>query len=215
MFGLVMFFSTSTLWVGSLKIKMAKKLNVIFDLDNTLIMSLEKTKYSKIVHPHKPDLDLKHRVVWIRPWVRQVLWLLSNFTNLYLFTRAEQGYADEILEKSGLAKFFKTRKYKPDSLVDKNIGKFSPSYNKIIKLHAKITLTKCPDEKSISIALIDKYGYKLRSFIKRSVLVDDQITNKVFGQHLYHMEYYQFGMRSDISMIKLLGWIGWKSIYGL
>ncbi len=215
MFGLIAFFSTSSIWVGYIKLKLSKKLNIIFDLDNTLIMSLEKKRYENIIHPHKPDLDLKHRVVWIRPWVRPVLGVLDKFTNLYLFTKAEQGYADEILNLSGLDKYFKSCKYKPDCLIDKNIGKFSSSYNKIIKLHGKISLTNCADNKLISIALIERYGEKLRSFIKKSVLVDDQITNKVSGQHLYHMEYFQFGMTWDISMLKLLVWIVWKSIFGL
>ncbi len=215
MFGLVMFISTSSFWLGYLKIKSAKRLNIVFDLDNTLIMSLEKTKYSRIVHSHKPDLDLKHRVVWIRPWAYQVLWLLNKFTNLYLFTRAEQGYADEILSKSGLGKFFKTCKYKPDCLIDKNVIKFSPLYSKILKLHVDKSKTSCPDDKNLTIALIDKYGSKLRKFAKRSVLVDDQLKNQVQGQHLYHIEYYQFGMGWDNNLIKLLGWVGWKSIFGL
>ncbi len=215
MFGLIAFFSTSSIWVGIVKIKTAKKLNIIFDLDNTLIMSLEKRKYFNLTHSHKPDLYLKHRVIWIRPWVRQVLWLLDKFTNLYLFTKADKEYADEILTQSGLDKFFKACKYKPDCLIDKNVGKFSSSYNKIIKLHGKTVSTKCPDEKNISFGLIDRYGEKLRYFIKKSVLVDDQIINQVQGQHLYHIEYYQFGMRWDISMVRLLGWIGWKSVFGL
>jgi len=133
MFGLISFFSTSSFWILFIKIKYAKKLNVIFDLDNTLIMSLEKRKYANIVHSHKPDLILENRVVWIRPWVRPVLYILEKFTNLYLFTHAEQTYADEILKKFGLVNYFKTCKYKPDCLIDKNIGKFSSSYNQIIK----------------------------------------------------------------------------------
>jgi len=205
MFGLIAFFSTSSFWLGHIKLRSAKRLNIIFDLDNTLIMSLEKRKYSLITHSHKPDLFLEHRVVWLRPWVRPVLWLLSKFTNLYLFTRADQAYADEILSKFKLDHFFKTCKYKPDCLIEKNIGKFSPSYYKIIWLH----------KNSPSIDLIDKYAEKLRKFIKKSVLIDDQIKNKVKGQQFYHIEYYQFGMRWDNNLIKLLGWIGWKSIFGL
>ncbi len=215
MFGFLIFFSTSSFWFGFIKIKNAKKLNVIFDLDNTLIMSLEKRKYVNIIHSHKPDLFLENRVVWIRPWVRPVIYILDKFTNLYLFTRAEQAYADDILNLSGLNKYFISCKYKPDCLEDKNVGKFSSSYKKIIKLHSKTILAQCKDDKIKLIELIDIYGHKLRNFIKRSVLVDDQIKNKVGAQYLYHIEFYQFGMTWDVSMIKLLGWIMWKTIFGL
>jgi hypothetical protein len=215
MFGLITFFLTSSFWIGFIRIKSSKKLNVIFDLDNTLIMSLEKKKYTNIVHSHKPDLILENRVVWIRPWVRPVIFVLDKFTNLYLFTRAEKRYADEILKMSGLVHYFKTCKYKPDCLIDKNVGKFSTSYNKIIKLYNKIISTESTDDKKKFISMIKSYGEKLRSFIKKSVLVDDQITNKVSSQFFYHIEYYHFGMRMDISMIKLLGWMIWKSVFGL
>ena len=216
-----------TCWVGWIRIKKTKPLNIVFDLDNTLIMSLEKRKYSQMKISNKPQIYLTNRVVWVRPWVRFVLYILNKFCNLYLFTKAEKPYADIILEQVGIGDYFISRKYNIDCINvfsdNKDIGKFSPSYKKIIGYNTKLKRLELFDSTDPTVVTLRSKIYseikthqsKLAKFIKRTILVDNKITNKLPGQNFYHIDYYQFGMVWDISMLKLLGWIGWIRLINL
>lgn len=221
MLGLGIFITSSTLWLlKTINIsRPIKRLNLIFDLDNTLIMSLELRKYSRMNNLYKPDIYLTNRVVWIRPWVHQVLWIMSKFCNLYLFTRAEKQYADSVLSGFKIEHYFKKCKYKPDCGIDsKDIRCFSSSYEKLIEYYPKINKLKDRfTEKQIIKILksIKSHNRKMEKFVSQSVLIDDQNTNNIEGQHFYHINFYHFGMSWDYQMIKLLGWICWKSIVGL
>ena len=232
MLGLGIFITTSALWLVITKTiyRPIKRLNIIFDLDNTLIMSLDKTKYVRMNNSHKPDIDLSTRVVWLRPWVHQVLWIMNKFCNIYLFTKAEKYYADTILSGFGIEHYFKSCKYKQDCGIDnKDIRCFSSSYDKLIEFYAKIKFLKSliEDDDSLTenpkiikshkkiIKSVNLHTLKMSKFVSRTVLVDDQITNNILDQHFYHINYYQFGMIWDIEMIKLLLWVLSKSVFGL
>ena len=96
------------------KLKQFERINVIFDLDNTLIMSIYQDKYLSMSHYHKPNIidfksgdDSKIRVIWSRPYIKPVLYILSKFCNLYLFTKAGKNYADKILENLQIKDYFK------------------------------------------------------------------------------------------------------------
>ena len=153
MLGLGIFITTSALWLVITKTiyRPIKRLNIIFDLDNTLIMSLDKTKYVRMNNSHKPDIDLSTRVVWLRPWVHQVLWIMNKFCNIYLFTKAEKYYADTILSGFGIEHYFKSCKYKQDCGIDnKDIRCFSSSYDKLIEILKNVIIDKIKNYQTIS-----------------------------------------------------------------
>lgn len=200
-------------WIISKKLRSYQKLNIIFDLDNTLIMSLETRKYLRMKTQHKPNLFITNHVVWLRPWVREVLWLMNKFCNLYLFTRADKIYADDILLGFGIKDYFKTCKYRFDcNTHTKDIRCLSLSYEKLLEYCLKI---KTPIFNKEDKKLIRLHNSKLEKFISTAILVDDKNTNNIKGQHFYHINFYQFGMVWDWEIIKLLGWVCWKSIVGL
>jgi hypothetical protein len=215
------FIGFCTCWVGLIRIKKTKPLNIVFDLDNTLIMSLDKKRYEHMRISHIPHIQMITRVVWIRPWVKPVLYILSKFTKLYLFTRADKIYTDLILEQAKIDSYFIDKKYKSDCEYNlhKDIGQFSPSYKKLLGYSSKLKILNSydnPDEHIIKLkqkicSEIKSHQSKLAKFIGRTILVDDKITNKLPGQNFYHIDYYQFGMIWDITMLKLLGWIGYRS----
>ena len=222
MLGLISFCTSCTCWTIYLKIKSIKRLNIIFDLDNTLIMSLDRKKYITMKHSHKPNIYMVGRVVWLRPWSRQVIYILSKISNLYLFTKAEQTYADSILEEVGITHYFKICKYKQDCLINKDIGKFSSSYKKLIDYYYKIKkldsdhitdIEYIQNARNKVFQSIKSHSLKLSKFINETILIDDKITNKLPGQNFYHIDFFHFGMIWDIEMIKLLLWIYWKTIY--
>jgi len=228
---MLVFFGFCTCWVGWIhlkRFKLSKPLNIVFDLDNTLIMSLDKQKFEHMNITHKPTIYLSNRVIWIRPFVIPVLYVLSKFCKLYLFTKAKQSYADQIIKHKqlGIAQYFIDCKYKLDCINHKDIGQFSSSYKKLIEyciMLKKLKKLKKLKEKNSSIRKLESKIYisikshqsKLSKFINRTILVDDKISNKLSGQIFYHINYYQFGMKYDISMLKLFGWISWMSFINL
>jgi hypothetical protein len=225
---MLVFFSFCTYWISWIHLKqfkLPKPLNIVFDLDNTLIMSLDKKKFEYMSVGHNPTIYLKNRVVWVRPFVIPVLYILSKFCKLYLFTKAKQDYADQIIkhEKLGIAKYFINCKYKLDCTNYKDVGQFSSSYKKLVEYCIMLKKLEKIKDKNSSITKLKSKIYisiklhqsKLSKFINRTILVDDKISNKLDGQIFYHINYYQFGMKYDISILKLFGWISWKSFINL
>lgn len=70
----------------------AKKLNIIFDLDETIIHTDKITNYNNINKKYilspEPLEIMGNRKIWIRPYVYNVIPILSKFNNLFLFTKA-------------------------------------------------------------------------------------------------------------------------------
>lgn len=91
------------------------KLNIAFDLDDTLIISKRKTKADKSNLSNKENFyvstDEKY-YIWVRPYTVPVLHCLSYFTNMYLFTKASEDYANDICKITGIDKYFKKKLYK-------------------------------------------------------------------------------------------------------
>ena len=56
------------------------------------------------------------RVVWARPMVSTVLYLLDKFTNMYLYTHAEKTYADNILLQLNIDEYFIDCRYREDNI---------------------------------------------------------------------------------------------------
>jgi TFIIF-interacting CTD phosphatase-like protein len=89
-------------------LKFEQKLNIVFDLDDTLI---DAHKFSHIEDENLDDIRKCDTIagkyhVWKRPYCNSVLWLLSKFTNMYLFTRATKPYADDITNGLNIRKYF-------------------------------------------------------------------------------------------------------------
>jgi hypothetical protein len=211
------------------KNKNIKKLNLIFDLDNTLIISMEINKYNNMNISHKPEITyLKSsstsntRVVWIRPMLRFVLYLLNKITNIYLYTRSEKRYAKCVLKNLKIDHYFINCKYKEDCYYTKDIRIFYPKIEKIFELEKYINklnrlyyIDNLSEETKNKIIIIEsklkksleKYKILMNDFISASILIDDLKTNKCENQEFYHIKYFNVGMIYDYELIKLLLYI--------
>ena len=115
--GLVLIKFTSIYAYINVKSKKQNKLNIVFDLDETLIFTEKIKKYSEynVSNLSNPDyLNLMNRHIWIRPFVYPIIPILYKFNNIYIFTKATQPYTDTILEKTKLEKYIKGKKYRDD-----------------------------------------------------------------------------------------------------
>ena len=227
MFNIILFLIHPTIVLLSNYLKKnKKKINLIFDLDNTLIISMEKNKYLNLNISHKPTiLNLRSslisstRVVWVRPMVSTVLYLLNKFTNIYLYTHAEKTYADNILLQLNIDEYFKDCRYREDNIDTKDIITFFPEIDKIEELNKNLSkLKKYNRIDKISQEMKDKiYKTKLKlekslkkylklqdEFLSKSILIDDLKTNNCLGQEIYHIKYFYCGMEYDIELLKLL-----------
>lgn len=227
MFNIILFLIHPTIVLLSNYLKKnKKKINLIFDLDNTLIISMEKNKYLNLNISHKPTiLNLRSslisttRVVWARPMVSTVLYLLNKFTNIYLYTHAEKTYADNILLQLNIDEYFKDCRYREDNIDTKDIITFFPEIDKIEELNKNLSkLKKYNRIDNLSQEIKDKI-YKTKKkldktlqkylkaqdeFISKSILIDDLKTNNCLGQEIYHIKYFYCGMEYDIELLKLL-----------
>lgn len=77
-----------------------KNMNLVFDLDNTLISSEKNTSYMQhnTMNYKDPHLTLPHYMVWKRPYSEVTLYILSKFYNIHIYTAATEEYALDILE---------------------------------------------------------------------------------------------------------------------
>jgi hypothetical protein len=112
------------------KSKSKPKLNIIFDLDETLIHTEKITNYSNSNNSNtlkpEPYEITSNRKIWIRPGLYTVIPILAKFNNLYLFTKATEPYTLDILEKTYLNKYFVDKKYREDCKgTCKDVNKFS------------------------------------------------------------------------------------------
>ena len=227
MFNIILFLIHPTIFLLSNYLKKnKKKINLIFDLDNTLIISMEKNKYLNLNISHKPTiLNLRSslisstRVVWVRPMVSTVLYLLNKFTNIYLYTHAEKTYADNILLQLNIDEYFKDCRYREDNIDTKDIITFFPEIDKIEELNKNLSklkkynrIDKLSQEMKDEIYKIKfkldkslkKYLKLQDEFLSKSILIDDLKTNNCLGQEIYHIKYFYCGMEYDIELLKLL-----------
>lgn len=127
-FGLTSFVG-ATAFSGHIYIKKsnpANRLDIIFDLDETLISS-EKQKYlvnQNMANVRMHDSEHPNYKIWRRPFANQVLWGLSKFNNVHMFTRATQDYADKICHDLKFDKYFVSKKYREDCSECKDVTKF-------------------------------------------------------------------------------------------
>lgn len=178
-----------------IKQKSSSKLNIVFDLDETIAHTEKQHIYndfnkSNIIKPdiinilsdstHHIQLDNSKnqqkiystsRVVWIRPGVQFLLPIISKFNNVYLFTKATKPYTDEILSRTNLDKYFIGKKYRDEcSGTCKDLQKFKLS-------------------------------------LSNSILIDDKRSNNCEKQNFYHIPRYNCYLKYDFEFVKLFGYI--------
>lgn len=177
----------------------SSKLNIILDLDETIIHTdkshnLDNFNKSNILKPNIIGLTIlsttnansiqtntntnssSNRIVWIRPGVKLLLPLVAQFNNIYLFTKATKPYTDEILLQTNLDKYFKEKKYR-----DECIG-------------------TCKDLKKFNLDM------------DKTILIDDKLSNNCSGQNFYHIPRFNYWVKNDWEFFKLFGYIIWLNI---
>ncbi len=91
------------------------KLNIVFDMDETLLHTKKQSYWSDHNNSNAatPDFPANEggRNIWLRPFVPALLPVLAKFNNIYIFTRGAQPYADAVLDTSGLDKYIVAKKY--------------------------------------------------------------------------------------------------------
>ena len=155
------------------------KLNVVWDLDHTLIHSKDTYDYNSQDNTvfKQPDAtvrlksnkdDSEHEYeyhVFTRPFSHFILSQLSTFTKLHIYTAATPDYADKIIKKC----------YKD------------------IPFNQKLYRENCIKHRK-DLDLIEG---------KRKILVDDRNYTHMEGQSFYHIPPYYFYNKTDWEMIKL------------
>ena len=191
------------------KVDKKDRINLIFDLDETLInakrsKNIQKynmsglskhhhiyiSKDDETYEPHELVKETKiiskqkSYLVWKRPFLNLVFLILSKYNNLYLLTRGGNEYATNICDGIGISDYFIEKKFRSDIL----------SYN----------------EKNNS------NGKNLKMFeninVKNSILIDDLNTNHVDDQHFIHISPYSLHKSFDFELIKLLFNVLFKNI---
>lgn len=165
---------------------LSSKINIIFDLDETLIYTDKQHNFnnfnkSNILQPAKlSNISINNtistRIIWVRPWINYLLPIICQFNNVYLFTKATKPYTDEILLRTNLDKYFIEKKYR--------------------------------DECSGTCKDLEKFNLSLSN----SILIDDKLSNKCEKQNFYHIPRFNCYVRYDYEFIKLFGYILWLNI---
>lgn len=171
----------------------SNKLNVVLDLDETIIHSDKVSNILNYNNKNVSEPDIKQikisasdRQVWVRPFVKSLLPVIARFNNLYLFTKATKPYTDTILQQTNLDKYFKDKKYRDScEKTCKDLAKF---INKI------------------------GVGKKLTPNTNQWILIDDKLSNNCDGQNFYHIPRFNCYVRYDYEFIKVFGYIVWLNI---
>lgn len=156
------------------KLDTKSKLNIIFDLDGTIIHTDKIINYNNmnkknILKPEPLEI-IGDRKIWIRPYVYRVIPILSKFNNLFLFTKATEPYTNDILTKTNLNQYFIDKKYREDcKCICKNFLKFNLS----------------------------------NMIVSNTLLVDDKFSNKCEGQNFYLISKFNYYQHNDTEIIKL------------
>lgn len=178
-FASMMLFTTYLLYKSN--IPSDKKLNLIFDLDSTLIYA---SKYKKFQHINKNkipsaefsldrDDESEQYHVWIRPFCRPCLMFLSSFNNVYLFTKATEDYTTKICTIADIDKYFISKHFAERSYnVCKNLDLILPNISNNMKL-----------------------------------LIDDNKINNCHNQNIYHISNYNFYRKYDYELLSLCFYI--------
>jgi TFIIF-interacting CTD phosphatase-like protein len=163
-----------------------QKLNLVFDMDHTLLHGVNMKKLNDEIgyrlpytYVQSPEDTKAKYALWKRPFVKPVIHFLSIFNNVHLFTRATKDYADLFCQSLDIDKFFVSKHYR-SSL---NAG-----------------------AKDMSI---------INNKRDMCVLIDNKKFNQYQDQHFYHASTYDFNKQFDIGMIEILLYAIKINIFGL
>lgn len=164
----------------------SNKLNLVFDIDHTLIHSQKCSKPQTYFKP--PDYDLMvntgnsythHYYVWRRPFSKIILRILSKFNNLHVYTASMSYYANPILENLFPDIQFKNRLYRDSMVGGKDLCKISN------------------DDSNM-------------------VLFDDKIDNHVNKKNnFYNVSKYHFSNKNDFEMLKIFCFVLTANFIGI
>lgn len=168
------------------KSKSKSKINIIFDLDETIIHTETKNRYNDYNKKNisKPNINIetilletnRERIIWIRPFVKLLLPIICKYNNIYLFTKAQKKYTDMVLEKTELDRYFKEKKYRDEcNNTCKDLSKFN----------------------------ID---------LEKSILIDDKLSNRCDTQNFYHIPRYNCYVKNDFEFINIFFYVLWLNI---
>ncbi len=163
------------------------KLNIIFDMDETILFTIKKDKYNLINTSNTNKnkyVESDQYYVYPRPYVYFALNVISKYNNLYLYTLGTKSYADSVLSKSDLAKYFEIKKYRH---------------------HYELDLAKC---KNVNI-LVDKKDSQYKT-----ILVDDKKNNQCENQDIYHIPKYNMYVKNDFELLKLTAKVLYWNFFG-
>jgi hypothetical protein len=151
-----------------------KRLNIVFDLDHTLVHCEKKTTYNKfnMSHVKMYDAETNNYYLWKRPFLVPTLWFLSKFNNLHLMTRATSEYATNTLTAINIDNFFQSKYHREDKHCInkcKDIKKICDN-NKIILVDDLLT-NRCEDDKFYHIPQCHYYSNYDMELLKLSIYI--------------------------------------------
>jgi NLI interacting factor-like phosphatase len=174
------------------------KLNVILDIDMTLLESLCTDNKTKKVYKH-PDniLTINNReyFIWLRPHLKYFLETISKFTNLIYWTAAMEQHQEYVLKKTGLDKYCKKVYYRDTCSFDgvnyyKDLSSIGLDINQTILIDDnRIHKIKNPYNCFILKAWTPSYHHRMNDHLFH--LKDDQLikiisTLKFFAEYVIH-----------------------------
>lgn len=183
--------------------KLDKKFNIVFDIDETLVSTIEYEDYANNIGLKKPDFTLEfpnddtgineiEYYGFTRPFTKYSLYLLSKFANIHIMTRSKQIYADQILERVNIDKYIQHKKYRSDCGKQKDLTKFINNSDR----------SECSDNDNI---------YNVSNYI----LVDNDISNRLNRQNFYHIDMYSHHKCMDFGMARLTFYMMIYLLYGI
>lgn len=162
-----------------------EKLNLVFDLDYTLIHA-KKYKYAQfdnLTKFRKPytmiETENEKYIVYKRPYIVPVLNFLSKFNNIHLFTSADREYGEDMCKVVFEKDIFKTKHFREHM-----------------------------NERFKDLDLI-------KGDINKKILIDDKIFNHKQNQNFYHISPYKLYINNDKEMLKLTIKVILMNIFGI
>ncbi len=96
--------------------KSNKNLNVVLDMDETLLHTCRKDKFydHNNSNTNTKPIESETHVIFTRPFLYSFLYLTSKIGNLYLMTKGTKKYAESVIGTLDIDKYFIEKKYRED-----------------------------------------------------------------------------------------------------
>lgn len=206
------------------KINSTQKLNIVFDMDETLIKTVKKINVDqkKITNEYF-EYD-NNTITVIRPFSLVAVKLISKFNNIYLFTKGKKEYALRIVnELKNHDVEFKKCIYREDQTIVCNNKNCDKTYSHEINYNNGLYCNKCKNKittTSLTKKIDETTFYLCKDLnliddninMNKTILIDDIIDNQCPNQNLYYIPEYDINKKNDYEMIKLCFYIIWINI---